>query len=344
MIDPAVVFTSEYFGKIWPEGPITWSMANLEDVLEAQLLREAFQLWDGALESVSFQELPPNSGNAMVSVGIGDTGTSNGTWSARWTTVRTDATIMMRPGLDSDLFAATAAHEIGNVLGMGDSDDGRYFQSITSDPLTTFQRSGYNNTYLSRIDYQLIRHLYGEDSSDYVDYLTRINAFSQVRLGKPEAFDDEILAGDDGADLLIGYAGNDTLTGGSGNDLLLAGMGRDRIIGGDGADVMHGDFGANTFGDSRDDAIDKIVVRSDQFIFNPFYGSAGNNPEGFKRDILEGLDPIDKIFIEAGPSYSLDVSPTNDGLGLYVDGFLEALYVGGDLSASQLLGMTQVVA
>lgn len=342
------VFTSEFFGNRWASGSITWSVATLgiRALTEEEMvpLRKAFQLWDEALESVTFQEVSPNDGGAQIQLGLGETNGLSGYWSATWSAVRTSASITLAPDLDPALFAVAAAHEIANVLGLGDIDGGGYVESLTSDPFSSFHLTNPNLNYLSRIDFELINQLYGEDSSDYLGYLAGLSIFSQVIVGDSNSALAESFSGTDGPDLILGYAGDDTLIGGSGNDLIFAGNGRDLIIGGDGADVMHGGFGANIFGDSRDGSVDQILIHSDHFLMNPLTGTTADNTSREYVDILEGLDPSDNIFIEAGFGRSLEVRDTTGGLGLYVDGIIEALYTGNDLSAAQLFSMTEIVA
>ncbi len=347
-LDLNSVFTSEFFGNRWAGGTITWSVDTLGIRAltdeEMALLRKAFQLWDEALESVTFQEVSPNDGGAQIQVGLGETNGLSGYWSASWSTVRTSASITLAPDLDPGLFAVAAAHEIANVLGLGDIDGGGYVESLTSDPFTSFHLTNPNLNYLSCIDFELINQLYGEDSTDYLGYLARLSIFSQVIVGDSNSALAESFSGTDGADLILAYAGADTLVGGFGNDLLFAGNGRDLIIGGDGADEMHGGRGANIFGDSRDGFVDQILIHSDHFLMNPLTGTTADNTSGEYVDILEDLDPSDNIFIEAGFGRSLEVRDTTGGLGLYVDGIIEALYTGNDLSAAQLFSMAEIVA
>ena len=135
------------------------------------------------------------------------------------------------------------------------------------------------------------------------------------------------------------------LSGGAGNDLIRAGNGRDIITGGTGADELHGDFGWNTYRDERDGSPDLIVIKSDHFLVNWLYGQAGNNPNGEKADIIEGLDLIDRIRIKGVTTeeitFASGVSNKGvTGIGIYGKGALEAVYIGGDLSIAQLANMT----
>ena len=64
-----------------------------------------------------------------------------------------------------------------------------------------------------------------------------------------------------------------------------------------------------------------------------------------KKQILD--HSIDEIYIQGATTSQLSFSSVNhinglgalEGVGIYVSGFLEAVYTGGDLSASQLRSM-----
>jgi len=154
-----------------------------------------------------------------------------------------------------------------------------------------------------------------------------------------------LLQGGDGNDQLWGKAGWDVFDGGKGNDLIRAGNGRDIITGGLGADELHGDFGWNTFKSEKDGYSDLIAIKSDQFLSNWIYGKAGNNPNGEKADIIEGLDANDQIKIIGvfSPDISVRAGASAhgvSGIGIYAGGALEALYTGTNLSVAQITAMT----
>jgi Ca2+-binding RTX toxin-like protein len=157
-----------------------------------------------------------------------------------------------------------------------------------------------------------------------------------------------IVNGGIGNDIVRGLKGWDILDGGTGNDLIKAGNGRDIITGGAGHDELHGDFGWNTFTDERDNASDLIVIKSDEYLINHIYGKAYNNTDGSKCDIIEGLDPIDRIRLIGVNSADITISNTSltrnnitvTGIGIYGKGALEAMYTGGNLSISELTQMT----
>jgi len=154
-----------------------------------------------------------------------------------------------------------------------------------------------------------------------------------------------VISGGKGNDDIKGYAGWDNLEGDEGNDLIHGGNGRDIISGGAGRDELHGDFGWNTYRSEKDGVSDLIAVKSDHYLVNWLYGKAGNSPNGEKSDIIEGLDPVDKIKIigvdTSEITFAANISAKGvTGIGIYGKGILEALYTGGDLTVAQITQMT----
>lgn len=148
-----------------------------------------------------------------------------------------------------------------------------------------------------------------------------------------------------GDDQLFGRMGWDFLCGGLGNDYIRAGIGRDIVGGGEGEDEIHGDFGLNTFMSEVDGDSDLLVIKSDEWLINPLNGRAGNNSNGQRADVLEGLDSIDQIKIVG--VFTADISVRSgatahglSGIGIYAKGALEGLYTGSDLSVAQIQSMT----
>ena len=175
-----------------------------------------------------------------------------------------------------------------------------------------------------------------------------INVTLKAKSG--EDFGDDFINGSSGDDDLIAFRGKDELQGGSGNDILRAGNGRDLLNGGAGGDVMFGGFGLNTFEDSLDGEVDSLYVKSDQWAENWLYGSAGNSPNGEKADKIEMLDEFDQIYVQGVETSQLsygsvdhnsNLGETLSGIGIYASGVLEAVYVGDNLSQSQIAAMTQ---
>jgi Ca2+-binding RTX toxin-like protein len=160
----------------------------------------------------------------------------------------------------------------------------------------------------------------------------------------------DVISGLSGEDTLIGYRGFDSLSGGNGNDELRAGNGRDILTGGAGSDTMYGGFGLNTFKDAADGVMDKLYFKSDQWAENWLYAKAGNSPQGQKSDKITELDSFDRIYIQGVATSQLsyrdvihqsNLGETLSGIGIYASGYLEAVYVGDDLSMSQIAAMTQ---
>ena len=107
---------------------------------------------------------------------------------------------------------------------------------------------------------------------------------------------------------------------------------------------MHGDFGWNTYTSEKDAYADLIVVKSDNNLVNPLLKKAGNNQNGGKADIIEGLDSFDSIRILGAETSSLSFQNASahgiEGIGIFAGTALEALYAGGDLSIDQIKSMT----
>ena len=153
-----------------------------------------------------------------------------------------------------------------------------------------------------------------------------------------------VLNGGAGRDVVMAKAGWDVIDGGDNNDYIRAGNGRDIITGGKGADELWGDFGWNTYTSEKDGYRDLIAIKSDEYLINWLNGKAGNNPNGEKADIIEGLDSNDVIKILGVSTEDLSFGNATahgvSGIGIYGRGALEAVYTGGDLSIDQIRAMT----
>ena len=170
----------------------------------------------------------------------------------------------------------------------------------------------------------------------------------------------EVLSGDDEIDVdrlrgniyMHGYRGADELTGGYGDDMIKGGNGADVLTGNDGADILYGGFGHNSFTGERDGQVDSLFFKSDQFAYNWIYESASNSPNGEKVDVIKALDANDQVFVQGVTTSELSFGSLSNfstatenfsSVGIYANGFLEAIYAGGDLNASQLQAMTSGV-
>lgn len=247
---------------------------------------------------------------------------------------------------DEDFDSNTIVHEIGHALGLSHPfEDPKNKNWNTDDTVMSYNESpdGWD-VWFSDYDIATLINIWGVENDDGRGFEgTRSDNYLKGTIGK------DIIAGFAGGDELRGGQGGDTLFGYSGMDLIHGGNGRDYIWGGSGADDVYGGFGHNTFGDERDGSVDALFFKSDQFAFNWLYDRASMNPDGRKVDILKGLDHYDSVFVEGVETSDLSFYEVNDfsaptgnfsGIGIYANGFLEAIYTGGDLSASQLKSMT----
>ncbi len=146
-----------------------------------------------------------------------------------------------------------------------------------------------------------------------------------------------------------GCRGNDTLKGNTSANKMRGGNGRDILTGGYGGDYLYGDFGLNTFTGEKDGYEDNLYIKSDHLAYNHIYGKAGNSPNGEKADKIGELDTYDKIFIQGADTSQLSfghvdhasaLGITLSGTGIYADGVLEAVYVGSNLTSSDIKSMT----
>ena len=154
-----------------------------------------------------------------------------------------------------------------------------------------------------------------------------------------------VLVGTNQHEVLRGLSGWDVIHGEGGDDLIHGGNGRDIIDGGTGSDELHGDFGWNTYKNQRDGSIDLIAIKSDQILYNWWLGTSGNNADGRKADIIEGLDWYDEIKIIGASQSELSFQDNVThrgvtGIGIYANNCLEALYTGGLLSIERIKEIT----
>ena len=342
-------------------------------------IRSAFEIWDKDIESINFVET--SRGNlADVTVSITDlSGQGLGDPLAYWNYSRDSEQSITKAAIRFDeshlgdgYFMTIAMHEIGNILGLGDLRASSEYMSVQEDPIS----EKFYSDQLWDFDSQMINELYpnlrpvnenpsltlrgtilkddmrggsGEDeliSLGGRDYLAGYDGNDTLRGGDGR----DTINGGEGDDYLVGGKGGDILFGDEGNDIVRAANGRDVITGGAGADDIYGGFGHNTFGDERDGSVDWLFFKSDQFAVNSLYGRSGMNPNGEKVDVIEGLDSSDRLFVRGVKTSMLSfaqvnnfIAPTGNfsGVGIFANGFLEGLYIGSDLTASQLQSMTE---
>ena len=253
------------------------------------------------------------------------------------------------PSKTSQSNTNTFVHELGHYLGLDDIGfDNRYDQvdSLMSYNTSSLFPGGYR-TWYSANDLDLFFDIWGLEDDGNFNELEGDSSDNSL-IGSSATHD--FLVAYDGNDYLQANRGKDKLFGGDGNDELRAGNGRDVLTGGEGSDSLYGGFGLNTFAESLDGEVDSLYLKSDQWAYNWLYDKAGNSPNGEKADKIEILDSVDKIYIQGvdtnnlsfqNVSHSSNLGETLDGIGIFASGYLEAVYVGGNLSIAQLNSMTQ---
>ena len=256
-------------------------------------------------------------------------------------------------------------HEFGHSLGLEhpfDEGDGDVLNGITDPWLSAYPEdtvmayrnplSGQWPNFFTENDLNALVEVWGAEALRFGDggHVFAGNNYSEIVEG---GRGDDFFEGGGGDDTLIGFRGFDVLEGDEGDDVLRAGNGRDFLAGGLGSDVIYGGFGRNTYAGTRDGSIDHIFFKSDQWAENWLYGSAGNNHEGEKADILQGLDAYDRVFLQGvsdeiitvgSVSHVFDDGQVVEGLGIFAAGYLEAIYTGNDLSDSQILSLTSGIS
>jgi len=179
------IFYDDYYQAKWRVVPsqtprsISWSTTEerlvlpLGETVETfqgvsqyeNMLNQAFELWDQALDSISF--VRTNAGNAAdVTVAltyIDGPGGDYGYWNSKWDNSRhiSKATIRLEPGDFENNALTTALHEIGNILGLGDIHPSASIRSVQEDPFP----ESFQGTELWVDDITMVKQLYGESRS-----------------------------------------------------------------------------------------------------------------------------------------------------------------------------------
>ncbi len=259
---------------------------------------------------------------------------------------------------DNSYLRYALLHEIAHTLGLEhpfDNQDGDIYKGIISpwdsafpeDTVMAYRapRTGSWPQSLTENDLTALELIWGKNiqsNNKFFDSTSYGSLEDDRLLGLSGAlYKSEYINGSLGNDTLVGFRGADFLIGGAGNDELRAGSGRDTLAGGLGNDNLYGGFGLNTFKDENDDYQDNLYIKSDQFAYNWIYNTTNNNSSGEKVDIIEGLDANDRIFIQGVSTLSLSFKTTDylsplgvfvSGIGIYSSNYLEAIYIGKNLS------------
>ena len=179
------LFFEEYYGTKWDNRNgirnITWSanasVIHDESVTrsftleELDWIRNAFQSWDDALDSVKFSEISQSTQAEIVIGYVALTSAVNqpgatGYWNAWWNnTWRNRATIKLKVSNTKwfsakNQFIHAVQHELGNVLGLGDILPTNEFASTQEDSW----QPPYGPVPLNDYDTGMIRQLYGEST------------------------------------------------------------------------------------------------------------------------------------------------------------------------------------
>lgn len=245
----------------------------------------------------------------------------------------------------------TVIHELGHALGLSHPyDSGANPMFTTDDTIMSYNRGdeGWGSSFTD-LDIAVLQTLWGtEEDTGYAITQSGTNTSDTIYGHDGNDFSD-IISGNGGDDEIWGYKGADILDGGDNDDELHAGNGRDTISGGNGSDQCHGGFGLNLFESELDGSPDSIYIKSDQWLLNPLLGTAGNNPNGEKADIVTELDVEDRIIIEgvskeslsfSNIEYSVDPNITLSAIGIYADSALEAVYIGSNLTIYEIESIT----
>ena len=256
-------------------------------------------------------------------------------------------------------------HEFGHSLGLEhpfEGGDGDAFNGITDPWLSAYPEDtvmAYRNPssgrwpdFFSDNDLNALVEVWGAETLSLGDggHVFAGDNYSELVEG---GLGDDFFEGGGGDDTLIGFRGFDVLQGDEGDDVLRAGNGRDSLVGGLGSDTIYGGFGRNTYVGMQDGFVDYIFFKSDQWAENWLYGSAGNNNEGDKPDVIQDLDAYDRVFLQGVSDDMITVSSVAHvygdgqfvaGIGIFAAGFLEAVYTGNDLSDFEVLSLTSGVS
>ncbi len=162
-------------------------------------LKEAFQSWDDALDSVSFQEISTGS-NADIKIGWTqvlqlDYETLFQVRTAQ--PVRTNASIELKTGsvflIFKENFIQAVQSDIGHILGMGYINPSTEFESVMEWPF----QAPYGQVPLGEFDVSLIRAIYSESTcpSSFSPVIqSKINQIAAVKAAEEKAAEEKAAA------------------------------------------------------------------------------------------------------------------------------------------------------
>ncbi|MGK7947973.1 MAG: matrixin family metalloprotease [Xenococcaceae cyanobacterium] len=225
------------FGEPWsqPGGKgnpvnITYSYNNLLDgsiqgINNADMkaaIEEAFGLWS-SVAPLNFTEVQDSASNSQIRIGQEYIDGGNGTLAYAFAPTNGDIRFDNGENWNLNLFLETAVHEIGHSLGLAHEDS----NSAIMNPTIKNRFDGLGSAFLLEDDINGIRSLYGSGSGS----VNPLDSSSSVPTPTPSGFDgtsgNDILVGDDLANVIKGFAGDDYLEGGRGDDNLEGGSGAD---------------------------------------------------------------------------------------------------------------------
>lgn len=176
-----------------------------------------------------------------------------------------------------------------------------------------------------------------------LDYNGMVDVFNSPFANPNILMGADTIGGTDFNDELIGFRGADYFNAYGGDDIIRAGNGPDLITGGFGSDIQYGGFGKNAFFDNKDGYVDTIYVKSDQFAYNYLYDSAGNSPNGEKLDFIYDVDSFDDIVVQGVSTDRLTIGNYFGDIGIFADGYVEAVIVDSSLTINNVAFMVSGV-
>lgn len=209
---------------------ITYSYSNLLDgnmqgINNAEMtaaIEEALGLWS-SVAPLNFTEVPDSARNAQIRIGQEDIDGRNGTLAFAYAPTNGDIRFDNGEQWNQSLFLETAIHEIGHSLGLGHENS----QIAIMNPKIKNRFNGLGSGFLLDDDINGIRSLYGSGSG----LVNPLGSNPPTPTPSPSGFDgtnkDDLLVGNNQANVIRGLAGDDYLEGRLGNDTLEGGSGAD---------------------------------------------------------------------------------------------------------------------